>query len=164
LDDLSGFKIRRSIAKVIPGGITGGLAVSPLRWEPQNQQDFVTGVRDDQTVDIARPRQENRFVIVGTYVTAPSARGSNQITVASTVGFQATSLALIMLDSGENFQARINSIAGNVMTLFTNLPASVGTLYGDPIENSVLLLQFSSAAGTFVLDTANGILDENLLG
>jgi len=71
---------------------------------------------------------------------------------------------LIMLDSGENFQARINSIAGNVMTLFTNLPASVGTLYGDPIENSVLLLQFSSAAGTFILDTANGILDENILG
>ena len=38
LDDLSGFKIRRSKTRVIPGGQTGGLAVSPLRWNRSNRR------------------------------------------------------------------------------------------------------------------------------
>ncbi|MHB8108245.1 MAG: hypothetical protein ACYDH4_12615 [Candidatus Cryosericum sp.] len=163
LDDLSGFKIRASKAKIIPGGITGNLAVSPSRWEPQQPQDFVRGVYDDISVSLARPRQTNRFVIVGTFVTAPSPAQSASITVDSTVGFQSTSLVQIMLDSGVNFQTTIISISGNVMTLLNPLPASVGTLFGDPIENSVLLLQFSSAVGFFVLDSAEGILDVNVL-
>lgn len=164
LDDLSGFKIRRSRARVIPGGQTGNLAVAPERWEPQQPQDFVKGVWDDQTVDLARPRQQNQFVITGTSVAAPSPRGSSQITVASSDGFSAGNLVQIMLDSGENFSARINTITGQLWGLGGLLPASVGTLYGDPIENAVLLLQQSVAAGTFVLDSAtNGILDVNIL-
>lgn len=163
LDDLSGFKIRRSKTRVIPGGQTGNLAVAPQRWEPQQPQDFVKGVYDDQTVDLARPRQVNQFVIVGTYVTAPSARLSNTITVQSAVGFQPTSLIQIMLDSGVNFQTTIFSIAGNVMTLANRLPGSVGSMFGDPIENMVLLLQLSAQAGIFVLDSADGILDVNVL-
>ena len=165
LDDLSGFKIRRSKARIIPGGITGNLAVSPQHWEPQQPQDFVTGVRDDQTVDLNRPRQQNQFVVVGTYVTAPSARGSNQITVASSVGFASGSLVLIMLDSGENQRASIISIVGNTWMIGPLLTSSVGMLYGDPIENSVLLLNVSPTVGVFVLDSATeGILDLDLLG
>jgi hypothetical protein len=164
LDDLSGFKIRRSKTRVIPGGQTGGLAVSPLRWEPQQPQDFVIGVRDDQTVDLARPRQVNQFVIVGTYIVAPSARATNSITVENSVGFAAGNSVLIMLDSGENFRAVIISISGNIWTISPALPYSVGTLYGDPIENSVLLLTVSAQAGTFVLDTADGVLNVNVLG
>jgi hypothetical protein len=163
LDDISGFKIRATRARIIPGGQTGNLAVAPERWEPQQPQDFVTGVYDDQTVDLARPRQTNQFVITGTFVTAPSASRANTITVDSTVGFQATSLVQIMLDSGDNFQTQVLSVAGNVMTLTNPLPASVGSLYGDPIENSVLLLQYSASAGFFVLDSANGILNYNVL-
>lgn len=164
LDDLSGFKIRRTHARIIPGGQTGNLAVSPERWEPQQPQDFVRGVSDDQTVDLARPRQTNQFVIVGTYVTAPSARGSSAITVASSVGFQTSSIVQIMLDTGVNFQTQIVGIAGNVMTLKNPLPASVGMFFGAPIENSVLLLEATAATGTFVLDSANGILGFNTLG
>lgn len=164
LDDLSGFKIRASHARIIPGGQTGGLAVAPERWEPQQPQDFVTGVYDDQSIDLARPRQTNQFVITGTFVTAPSARQATTITVDSTQGFAAGSLIQIMLDSGENFQTPVLSIAGNVMTLLEPLPASVGALYGDPIENAVLLLEFSAVHGVFVLDSANGILDFNVLG
>lgn len=163
LDDLSGFKIRARRARIIPGGQTGNLAVAPERWEPQQPQDFVTGVYDDQTVDLARPRQTNQFVITGTFVTAPSASRANTITVDTTVGFQAGSLIQIMLDSGENFRTPILSIAGNVMTLVERLPASVGSLYGDPIENSVLLLDLSPTVGVFVLDSANGILNYNVL-
>src|SRR5580700_582205 len=87
LDDLSGFKIRASRARIIPGGITGNLAVAPQRWEPQQPQDFVRGVYDDITVALARPRQKNQFVIVGTYVTAPSAPQTRTITVDSSNGF-----------------------------------------------------------------------------
>jgi hypothetical protein len=163
LDDLSGFKIRRSKTRVIPGGQTGGLAVSPLRWEPQQPQDFVIGVRDDQTVELARPRQVNQFVIVGTSVAAPSARGSFVVTVQDSVGFAAFNLVQIMLDSGVNFRTTIQSIAGKVWTLVSPLPFSVGSLYGDPIENSVLRLSTNATAGTFVLDTADGILDTNVL-
>lgn len=140
LDDLSGFKIRASKAKVIPGGQTGGLAVSPLRWEPQQPQDFVIGVRDDQTVSLARPRQVNQFVITGTSVAAPSPARSSSITVESTVGFAVGNRIQIMLDAGVNFITTIGSITGPVMGLSAPLPSSVGTLYGDPIENSVLLL------------------------
>jgi len=164
LDDLSGFKIRASKAKIIPGGITGNLAVAPKRWEPQQPQDFVRGVRDDQTVSLARPRQTDQFVILGTYVTAPSARGTNVITVASTVGFAFGQTVQIMLDSGVNFQVVLTDISGNTMTLLKPLPASVGEHYGDPIENSVLSLSFSISAGVFVLDTAgHDILDVNTL-
>ena len=164
LDDLSGFKIRASKARIIPGGITGNLAVSPSRWEPQQPQDFVRGVYDDISVSLARPRQKNQFVIVGTFVTAPSPARSSTITVDSTVGFRGGSLIQIMLDSGVNFQTPIASISGNVMTLVERLPASVGTLFGDPIENSVLLLMLSTTSGTFVLDSADGILNFNVLG
>jgi hypothetical protein len=45
-----------------------------------------------------------------------------------------------MLDAGVNFITTIGSITGPVMGLSAPLPSSVGTLYGDPIENSVLLL------------------------
>lgn len=164
LDDLSGFKIRRSNTRIIPGGQTGNLAVSPSRWEPQQPQDMVRGVWDDQTVDLARPRQKNQFVIVGTNVSAPSPRGSNTITVASSVGFSAGNLVQIMLDSGENFRTTIGGISGSVWTLSLPLPYSVGTLYGDPIENAILQLTTSTQAGVFVLDSADGILNVNLLG
>lgn len=164
LDDLSGFKIRAKRARVIPGGQTGNLAVAPERWEPQQPQDFVRGVYDDMTVSLARPRQRNQFVVTGTYVTAPSPAGADTITVDSTIGFAQSSLVQIMLDSGENFQTHVVMITGDVLQMSSVLPFSVGSLYGDPIENSVLLLQFSTTVGTFVLDSADGILDYNVLG
>lgn len=165
LDDISGFKIRSSRARIIPGGITGGAAVSPSRWEPQQPQDFVTGVADEMVADLIRSRQENRFVIVGTEVVAPSARLSDQITVASARGFTLGASVQIMLDSGENFRTVIAGISGRTFTLLSGLPASVGTLYGDPIENAVLLLSHGSVnIGVFILDTADhDILDLNFL-
>lgn len=140
LDDLSGFKIRASKARIIPGGITGNVAVAPERWEPQQPQDFVTGVRDDQTVQLARPRQQNRFTVVGSNIAAPSDRGANTITVASTIGFTVGNRLQIMLDSGDNFFATASGIAGEVITITPVLPGSVGLLYGDPIENLVLVI------------------------
>lgn len=124
----------------------------------------MTGVRDDQVAALVRPRQVNQFVITGTFVIAPSQRLTTQIIVDSTVGFARGNLIQIMLDSGVNFQTRIAGIAGDVMMLVNALPASVGLLYGDPIENSVLRLDTTVSAGLFVLDSADGILNVNVLG
>jgi hypothetical protein len=140
LDDLSGFKVRVERARIIPGGQTGGLAVDWKRWEDQQPQDFVTGVSDEIAADLVRSRQPNQFVILGTYVVAPSARGSNFITVESAAGFQQGMPVQIMLDTGVNQQTQIQGIEGNVFQLLVPLTATVGTLFGDPIENSVLSL------------------------
>jgi hypothetical protein len=147
LDDLSGFKIRASRARIIPGGQTGGLAVAPDRWEPQQPQDFVTGVRDDQTVAVSRPRQQDQFVILGTYATAFSPLGASSITVDITINFLVDDVLQIMLDTGVNFYSRLTGIVGKTCLIDPPLPATVGGPksgsgssgnYGDPIENSVL--------------------------
>lgn len=138
LDDLSGFKIRSSVSRKIPGGQTGNLIVAPQRWETQQPQDLVRGVVDDQTVPQPRPRQENRFVILATYVVAPSPRFSYTIEVASSVGFVPGQNVFLMLDSGEQFLTSIGGISGNTIFLGTPIPATVGTFFGDPIENTLL--------------------------
>lgn len=140
LDDLSGFKIRASKAKMIPGGQTGGLMVAPARWEPQQPQDLVTGEADDMTVAVSRSRQQNRFTILGTSVSAPSPRLSFVIQVQSALGFAVGQNVYLMLDTGDQFLTSIGGISGNTITLGTMLPATVGTLYGDPIENSLIFL------------------------
>ena len=164
LDDLSGFKIRRSNSRTIPGGQTGGAVVAPRRWEPQQPQDFVRGVVDDQTVPVVRSRQTNRFVVLGTQVAAPAARGAVAVTVADPSGWSPGYVLQIMLDSGVNFVTGLLSIAGDVFTLASPLPYSVGTLYGDPIENAILALNTTGTAA-FTLDVPGyDILDFNTLG
>lgn len=140
LDDLSGFKIRASRARRIPGGQTGNLYVAPERWEAQQPQDFVRGVPDDQIAAILRPRQKNQFTVTGANVAAPSQRGAMNITVDTTERFATGMVIQIMLDSGVNFVTTLASITGHVFGLTDPLPFSVGALYGDPIENLVLAL------------------------
>ena len=147
LDDLSGFKIRVSRSRRIPGGQTGGAQVDISRWEPQQSQDFVRGVPDNQNAAILRPRQANQFTVVGTWVTAPSARLTDEITVDSVSGFVAGEV----------------SLSGLTMTLLSVLPESVGGSYGDPIENMVLQL-VEGPPGDFQLDTRGyDLLNWNVL-
>lgn len=123
------------------------------------------GVWDDQTVALSRPRQENQFVLLGTTVAAPSARGSRFMTVASSAGFVPGNVIQIMLDSGVNFLTAIAAIAGNVFTLPNDLPFSVGSLYGDPIENSVILRKGLVLPVVFVFnEPGQDILNFNVLG
>jgi hypothetical protein len=156
LDDLSGFKVRYSRARKIPGGQTGNLLVDISRWEPQQPQDFVRGVVDHQQVPEARPRQANRFVIVGTWVTAPTQRLHTVITVDSTVGFLVGALVQVMLDNGQPFYPTILFLGGNTMTLSLALPHGVGGYglgnpgVGDPLENTVV--QLGPGAGPFLAD------------
>ena len=165
LDDLSGFKIRARKARIIPGGQTGGLAVAPARWEAQQPQDFVRGIDDDQTVMLSRSRQQNQFTLLGTTIAAPSPAGSQTVVVASSAGFVAGNVVQIMLDSGVNFLTAIAAISGATWTLPNKLPASVGTLYGDPIENMVILRKDLVLPVVFVFnEPGQDILNFNVLG
>nr|WP_246386849.1 hypothetical protein [Gluconacetobacter sacchari] len=134
---MSGFKIRRSRARVIPGGQTGEALVDARRWEAQQPQDFVRGVADDQSVDLARPRQQTCFTVVGTCVVAPAAAGSDVVAVASTAGFAVGDQVQIMLDRGENVVASVLAVGSGNLTIAPVLPGSVGVL-GGGMENMVL--------------------------
>jgi len=164
LDDLSGFKVRVSHSRRIPAGQTGGAQVAIERWEAQQPQDNVRSVVDNQTVAIARPRQQNQFVVVGTWVTAPSARLTDTIEVDDAVGFAAGDIVQIMLDSGDNFITGVTGVSGHTLTLAQVLPESVGGSYGDPIENMVLRLFTDGLTGGFVLSIpGRDILNFNVL-
>nr|WP_220789929.1 hypothetical protein [Gluconacetobacter tumulisoli] len=137
MDDLSGFKIRRSGARRIPGGQTGQALVDRRRWEAQQPQDFVRGVVDDQTVDVARPRQAVRFMMVGTWVAVPAPAGAAAIVVACADGIAVGDRVQIMLDSGVNFTTQVVSRAGTTIALAAPLPAPAG-MAGEDARNMVL--------------------------
>lgn len=143
IDQIRGYKVRASRTRPQWDRI---ITIAPS-WSPRQPQDLVVGVYDNQSVPLPLPRQPNRFTILGTEVVAPSAVGAHTITVASTIGFNVGNLLQVMLDSGVPFQFTLGSVAGNVMGWSgIGLPATVGSLYGDPIENQVI--DITSAGGT----------------
>lgn len=71
----------------------------------------------------------------------------------------------IMLDLGANFRTTVTDITGNVLTIATPLPGTVGGNYGDPIENMVLSLGNGVASQVFILNQqGSDTLDFNVLG
>lgn len=139
LDDISGFKIRTSKARMIPGGQTGGLYVDPKRWEPQQPQDFVQGVADDQTVAVSRSRQTNRFTIVGGQVMQPAAQGATSMVLDTVFGFVVGGSCQVVLDNGNIFRFTVTAIAGTTLTFAGHpLPSPVGGSFGEPLENAVI--------------------------
>ena len=170
LDDISGFKIRTSRARMIPGGQTGKLWVAPERWEPQQSQDFVQGVRDDQTVAVSRSRQQNQFVIVGGQVTTAAAAQSTSLTLDSVFGFVVGARCQVPLDNGTLFFFNITSISGTTLTFAGQpLPWSVGGTFADPLENAVLqlslgnavsyLIELEDGTGTILLEDGSGSIE-----
>jgi hypothetical protein len=142
LDDLSGFKIRASRSRRIPGGQTGGAIVAPERWEPQQPQDFVQGVADDQTVPEPRPRQPDQFTIVAGFVVAYAPARTGWITIDNALPFNVLDYVTVMLDTGEPFYATIiqKLPLANQLLLTPVLPHSVGGNIGTPIENTIIVL------------------------
>ena len=53
--DHSGWKVKRSECRLQ----WNGLLVRKDLWEPRHPQDFVRASTDDQSVDIARPEQDD---------------------------------------------------------------------------------------------------------
>jgi hypothetical protein len=140
IDDLSGFRLKHSQSRKIPGGQTGGLVVDKKRWEPQQPQDFVRGIADDQSIPEPRPRQQNRFVITATYVTAFAPRTTPWVTVDSTEGFNLGDRLSVMLDNGDPYYPIIVALRSGQLRLTPGLPHSVGGPYADPIQNVIVNL------------------------
>jgi hypothetical protein len=134
IDDISGFKVRASKARMQ----WDGLMAAGSRFSPRQPQDLVTGVPDDQTVAIARPRQVNQFTALATFINAPCAAGTNVLNVDSTVGWQVGYKAMVMLDSGVNFTAAVSSIGAGTLQIASPLPGNAGVTFGDPLENTVV--------------------------
>lgn len=61
VDDRSGFKRRAENTRQE----WTGLIVDDNLWEPRQPQDLVRGVKDIQSVALARPRQEDQFIRLG---------------------------------------------------------------------------------------------------
>ncbi len=142
IDDIRGYKVRASQTQQQ----WDGMQTLPSSFSPRQPQDLVTGVRDDQSVPVPRPRQANQFVIVATWVTAAAAAGATTITVDSTVGFNVGDLVQIMLDNGNPFTVTLSAVGASTLTWAgAGLPGTVGSLYG-PIENAVT--NFTSVGGT----------------
>ena len=135
LDDNTGFKVRASTTRQQWNSVV----TQPQHFNPRQVQDLVVGVRDDQSVPMPRPRQQNQYVFASATVTAPAARGSTTIAVDTTIGFTVGDRCQVMLDQGEQFPFVLSAI-GELTLSWTGpgLAGSVGTLYGDPIENQVV--------------------------
>ncbi len=138
IDDISGFPIRASEGRIQ----WDNLIAAGGRFSSRQPQDLVTGGRDDQAVPIPRPRQQNQFTVVATYVTAPAARGATTLSVASTVGFSVGNIAQVVTDYGEPFNFTISAIVGSQLQWTgAGLPSSVALSgLGDPPENQVINL------------------------
>lgn len=128
--DMSGFKTRSENTRKE----WQGLIVRSTFYEPRQQQDLVTGVRDDQTVPDARPRQKNVFTVLATYVTGPVALGANALPVQSVVGFTDGMPVQVMLDSGSTWDTEISGISGSNLVVAGDLPLAISGIF----ENQVI--------------------------
>lgn len=137
IDDIRGYKVRASHARLQ----WNNLLTAGSSFSPRQPQDLVVGVVDDQSVPLPRPRQPNRFTIVGTQVIAPAQIGDLSVTVESTEGFAVADRVQIMLDSGVPFQVVLSAVSSYALSWASpGLPSTVGVLYGDPPENAVINL------------------------
>jgi hypothetical protein len=166
IDDRTGFK--RRAEKTL--WEWDGIIVDRTVWEPRQPQDFVRGVRDEQAVPQPRPRQENQFTILGTWVTAYTPRLQNVIEVSTTAGFLLLDQLVIPLDNGDTFYPYLLAMTGNTMTICPPLPHSVGIGIDENVyfgvQNTVVLWRRGEqvAPELFVLDSpCQDILDVDLL-
>lgn len=132
--DRTGWKVRAPRMKLE----WDNLMIRKESWEPRQPQDFVRGVRDDQTVPIARPRQVDQFQgPLGTQLSAsfsnvaPGPPGPWFLQVQSAVRMYIGDTLNVMSDLGEMMVAKIVDVP-NALTIQIdrNLPwtASAGNV------------------------------------
>lgn len=105
--DRTGFKMR---APVTRKEWTNRI-VRTQSWEPRQPQDFVRGVKDDQSVSDPRPRQLNQFQgPLGTTLTAQANAGTNILQIGSSVRMFVGDKVTIMLSTNENFYTTLTDV------------------------------------------------------
>jgi len=107
IDDRTGFPAYASETRME----WNGSRVHESVFEERHPQDFVRGVRDDQTAPGARPRPTQATVgPLTTSVNAAAAIGGLTITVVNTARMLAGDSVLIEQDNNEMHQATLQSI------------------------------------------------------
>lgn len=103
-----------------------GLEVERRFWEIRQPQDFVRGVRDDQTVPDARPDPPPIFVgPIFTQLAQNAGVGATFLYLNSTARFSNGDNIGVMLDTGEVFNTTIDGApAANGITISAGLPYS----------------------------------------
>ncbi len=101
-----------------------GLYVDRKLWEARNAQDFVRGVKDDQTVPDARPLPPPLFVgPIFTTLARVANVGDTFIYLESTFGFTAGGPLGVMLANGEVFNTtQVGAPAADGVTIANALP------------------------------------------
>lgn len=100
-----------------------GLIVDRARWEIRQPQDFVRGVKDDQSVPKPRPLPTNSFVgPIATQLTANAAVAATVISVQSVSGFTIGDPIGVMLDTWQIFRTTLAGIGSSSLTLAAKLP------------------------------------------
>lgn len=120
VDDRSGFPQRAENTKME----WTGLLVDKSLWEIRQPQDFVKGVKDDQSVPLPRPLPPNIFDgPIYTQLNAASIVGATVLTVESVFGFTNGDPVGVMLDNGEVFRTAVNGApSGSTITIASGLP------------------------------------------
>lgn len=124
--DRTGFKLRAGKTRKE----WTGRIVRDKSWEPRQPQDFVTGVRDDQSVWDPRPRSVDAYqgdLISNIIATAPIA--AVQISINSTARMFAGDAIGVMLDNGILFNTSIDDVL-SVTDLFIAAPLPWSTSDG----------------------------------
>ena len=111
------------------------LIVRTSVWEARQPQDFVTGVRDDQTVPEPRPRQTDSFQgPLTTQITASGSIGDVSITVENTLRMYAGDTISVTLDNGAEPQTSINKVVSTTQLIIRD-PLAWSVSPGNVIVN-----------------------------
>ena len=95
--DRTGFKVRDVVTKMQWNNII----VRDQSWEPRQPQDFVQGVKDDQSVSNPRPRSINVFIgPLSTNLTAACPIGTQVLPVESSIRWQVGDVVNVMTELG----------------------------------------------------------------
>lgn len=130
IDDRSGFKVRAYRTRKE----WTGLIVKDTAWEPRNAQDFVRGVRDDQSVPEARSRQTDIDLYLQTTLAVTASAGATALSLNSAIGMSNGDTVWVVCDDGSLLRT---------------------TLSGSPVNNAVILakgLPFQASAGNVLSD------------
>ena len=145
-DDRTGFPQRAERTKYE----WNGLIVDERVWEARQPQDLVRGVKDDQTVPLARPLPPNQYVgPISAQLNLDAQVGDNFVNVESVAGFRPGDSVTVMMNNGEAFPTQVLGQPGGGVIALTD-PLPYGAASGNLITD--LSHAFDSADFTFVAE------------
>ena len=124
ISDRSGFKLKRSECR----REWNGLLVGKDEWEPRHPQDFVRGVKDDQSVPDPRPGAVDNDLDITTTLDADEIQGQTVLSVTSTTNFSAGAAIIVHLDNSRTHLSTISSfVANDTVTIDDGLPSKASS-------------------------------------